>query len=724
MKKIISFVLISLLVLSITFIDYGFAKSEKEVSILFTHDMHSHLEPDKYNEDGTIKERGGFAKIKTLRDETLKKYPQTLLLDGGDFAMGTPFQTIFREKASELKMMAEVGFDITTLGNHEFDYRARGLAKMLNEAKNFKSQKEEAENQINKENPQNIGKSQNVNIDNKTKLTRESVNSVNSQRSEEENKEEVEKEESDTLPTLLASNINWKKSLGDKKLKADAKVLKDAFDNYGGKEYTILEKDGVRIGIIGLLGEEAIEDSPLSGLKFDNYIESAKKYVKILKDEKVDLIIALSHSGTNLEKWEESEDVKLAKEIPEIDLIISGHSHTTLDEAKKVGNTIIASCGAYNQNVGHIILEKDKEGWKLKGYKLIALDEKIKQDEVIAQIIENYKKDIDEIFFKSYGVSADKVIAKSDFDFKNISEIGMKQGEEPLGNLIADAYLEIANKHIKEGEQPFDLALTPSGTIRASFGKGDIDARNIFNVSSLGIGEDDKVGYPLVDVYLTGKELKTIAEVDASISDDKTAARIYTSGLSYTINRKRLFLNRAVDFAFVDKEGKKIGEVEDKKLYRVVGGLYTTQMLSLVKDNSFGLLSVEPKDEKGNVIKDFSKRIIKDEQGNELKEWKVLLDYMNNFGGQVPQYYAETHNRKNVNDTYSPLELLKQPNNIAIMALCIILIPIVIIVGIFIWLRKRRNARRGFSKSIFRDGGRYYKPSKVNRRKKFGKRRR
>ena len=64
-----------------------------------------------------------------------------------------------------------------------------------------------------------------------------------------------------------------------------------------------------------------------------------------------------------------------------------------------------------------------------------------------------------------------------------------------------------------------DVAISPSGTIRETFQKGTVTVSDAFNVSSLGIGADRIPGYPLVSVYLTGKELKTIAEIEMCIRD-------------------------------------------------------------------------------------------------------------------------------------------------------------------------------------------------------------
>ncbi len=70
---------------------------------------------------------------------------------------------------------------------------------------------------------------------------------------------------------------------------------------------------------------------------------------------------------------------------------------------------------------------------------------------------------------------------------------------------------------------------------------------DVFNVSSLGIGPDKVSGYPLISVYLTGKELKTAAEVDASIAPIMSVAQLYMSGVNYTFNPKRLIFNKVVD---------------------------------------------------------------------------------------------------------------------------------------------------------------------------------
>ncbi len=104
------------------------------VDIIFTHDTHSHLDSFTTVVDGAGTETGGFARIQTVIDEKKAQNPDTLVLDGGDFSMGTLVQTVFEEEAAELRMLGSIGCDVTTLGNHEYDYRSEGLSNMLKSA--------------------------------------------------------------------------------------------------------------------------------------------------------------------------------------------------------------------------------------------------------------------------------------------------------------------------------------------------------------------------------------------------------------------------------------------------------------------------------------------------------------------------------------------------------------------------------------------------------------
>ena len=630
--------------------------NEKEqISILFTHDMHSHLDSKNIVLDGKKQDIGGFARIKTVKDQIEEKYPETLLVDAGDFAMGTAFQTIYKKQAPELVTMGKIGYDATVLGNHEFDYSAKATAEMLNSA------------------------------------VREAGGREN-------------------LPAMTGLNIDWNKTLKDKDTKTNGQALKDAFQNYGVEDYKVVEKNGVKIAIFGLIGDDAIQYSGNAKIHFSNYIERAKQIVgEIMRNDEADYIVCLSHGGTGdkEEDYENSDDVRLAKEVKGIDLIISGHSHTTFEEPKKVGDTVLVCCGEYNHNIGHVVLEKTQDKFQVADYKLIPLNKNIKKDSAIQATVDSYKPLINSEYFSDYGYSYDQVLANNSVEFTQIEDFGEEQKEDNLANLIADSYvytvdqMEKNKETAKSNKDPVTVSVVPAGTVRDSFAKGPITVSDVFDVNSLGVGKDGKAGYPVVSVYLTGKEIKNIAEIDASVSPNMKSARLYTSGLSYNINKHRMPLNKAYNVKLQD-ENNKITKLENKKLYRVVGGLFTCQSLNLVKDKSHSLLSIEPKDKDGKVIENLEDAVIKDKKGNELKEWYVLANYIDSFDNdKIPSYYEKNHNRKIVENTFNPVKILKNPNHIAIMIYAIALIPIVIIVGIIVAIIRSRQRRRGYKKSIF-----------------------
>ena len=104
-----------------------------ETTILFTHDTHDHFLPMPDEEGG---EYGGYTRLATLlRQERAAAETPVVTLDAGDFSMGSLFQTIYSTDAPELRALGAMGYDVTTFGNHEFDYRAEGLADMLSAAR-------------------------------------------------------------------------------------------------------------------------------------------------------------------------------------------------------------------------------------------------------------------------------------------------------------------------------------------------------------------------------------------------------------------------------------------------------------------------------------------------------------------------------------------------------------------------------------------------------------
>ena len=102
---------------------------EKEFVILFTNDFHSQIEPlgkeETYNAD-----RGGIKRIKALVDSVRAAEPHVLLADAGDLVQGTYYFSLLNGVV-EMMILEELGYDVRTLGNHEFDKKMVGLGDML-----------------------------------------------------------------------------------------------------------------------------------------------------------------------------------------------------------------------------------------------------------------------------------------------------------------------------------------------------------------------------------------------------------------------------------------------------------------------------------------------------------------------------------------------------------------------------------------------------------------
>ena len=119
-KKLVGLGLGLLLFIGIAFPQLHVVADEtmQTVDIMFLHDTHSHLNSFTTVEGTETVTMGGFSRIKTLINVQKEKNPDTLLLDAGDFSMGTLVQVVYEEEAAELRMLGELGIEATTLGNH------------------------------------------------------------------------------------------------------------------------------------------------------------------------------------------------------------------------------------------------------------------------------------------------------------------------------------------------------------------------------------------------------------------------------------------------------------------------------------------------------------------------------------------------------------------------------------------------------------------------------
>lgn len=108
-------------------------KGEAELTILHTNDLHSHIDPFPDN-DGKYAGKGGFARLFALIKQVRQSNTNVLLLDSGDIFQGTPYFNFYGGEL-EIKLMSDMQYDASTLGNHEFDNGSLHLAEQIKKAK-------------------------------------------------------------------------------------------------------------------------------------------------------------------------------------------------------------------------------------------------------------------------------------------------------------------------------------------------------------------------------------------------------------------------------------------------------------------------------------------------------------------------------------------------------------------------------------------------------------
>lgn len=608
---------------------------ENQLTLLFTHDLHSYFLPvNAPAGDGNSVIQGGYARLSSLiQDQRTRFGKSALMVDAGDFSMGTLFHTIYPTDAAELRLMGAMGYEVVTPGNHEFDLRADNFARMLRAAKSS----------------------------------------------------------GEHLPALVTSNFEF---IPGNPRSVD---LQQAFLEFPVSEFIVLEKNGLRIGLFGLMGKTAGDYSAFPhDVIFTDIVQAAKRMVDELENkEKVDVIIALSHSGTAKDE-SESEDEILAREVPEIDVIISGHTHTILAQPIVIGKTFIVSSGSHGAYLGVLQLDFSGEGGgKLIGYELLEVTKDLPEDPAIAEQVLRYDDMVEEKFLAQYDLHTEQVLAKSDFNFDSTDSIFNQPRETGLGNLIADSFRYAVEQIEGDRYELVHLTIEPLGMICSTLASGDITVSDAFRVLSLGLGPDDEIGSPLVTFYLTGDEIRQTLELEATIAPIMLGdAHLQVSGITFTFNPYRVPFNRVTSVSLLEADGSE-KPLDPQMQYRVATDYWALEALETVNESAYGMLKIIPKDRNGESITELEETILDsdiDKPGiQEVKEWVALTEYLKNLPDpdgdgvpNVPERYRQPEGRIVVDSSWNPLDLIRGGNYITFIVVCM-LIFIIVIIGLLIW---------------------------------------
>lgn len=503
--------------------------------------------------------------IKEKQQQAKKDHCGVITLDAGDISMGTLYALFYELYATEYRALAVMGYDAFVFGNHDFDPGLTSLGYMVYNSRILGHQ----------------------------------LNPIT--------------EKPLQFPINITANITGS---GNETFENALKYLQHT-------PYVIYTRGDVKVGVFGLLGKQAFSMSKVTkDLDYKDPIATAKTIVKTLKEKDVDFIVALSHSGAKLR--EASEDFALAKACPDIDLIISGHDHEAIFKPLKVGKTAIVSAGCNGKLVGEVELTKEADE-NPTAYTLSQVPTDIEREPAATRLFDTLDINLITLFNSRFHFAPDYTV------IDNPKEIPMgpdSNGFYPLNYEIAKAlYMESERDGRFFAEKEKLVAIVPSGVVRASLPSGEVTYQDVYNVVPLGKDTRSNPGYPLVLCYVTGKELKRICEVNASVAPTMEDAYLTFYNLTYTYNSKGVPFFRVKD-VFVG--GKK---VENKELYPVVTDSFTASSLAMIEKKSCGLISIYPKDQNGKEIRNINKAVlsasgIEGFANTDLTGWLVYALYL------------------------------------------------------------------------------------------------
>lgn len=458
-----------------------------DLVLFLANDMHSNLGPSKiYNADGTTSVIGGVARMAAaLTQERARAEGKALTLNGGDYSQGTPYQDGY-QKGWEIMVMAALGFDYVTLGNHEFDVGDQAIENSW------------------------------VNAE-----ANRAVFGV--------------KEE---LPTLIVSNMFIKYDKDGNVIEytnADIKPDDPANNAFasgeyaetGAVNYAITEVNGYKVGLFALEGSESYGYCKNSDLTRMDCSAVANTYAKFLKvDKGCDIVIAVSHCG--------DEEDKAVAEASEgyLDVIQSAHSHTCYDAPINVNGVIIYSTGEYAQHLGILSLNKTANGWdwnKDESRILTLTDAFDKADSdtsapaaayrKLAALVSKYDAALvasDGYFSKLglSGVTSESVVMNVEqgcnYVFGRNGDGGYTYVQSPVTAFIGDAF------NYASGSQ---VSFFFGGYVRTALYQGEFTVADAFNMQSTGESAlDHSAGSSLIVAPLSGRQLIGVCVFDAMCS--------------------------------------------------------------------------------------------------------------------------------------------------------------------------------------------------------------
>jgi UDP-sugar diphosphatase len=400
---------------------------------------------------------------------------------------------------------------------------------------------------------------------------------------------------------------------------------------------------GHKIGFIGLMGMSAADVAPYKDpITFAPLAETMRREIDRLKAEGVSIFIAVTHSGVE-------EDIQLAKDVPELHLIVGGHSHTLIPEPMRVNNTLIVQAGSLLQYLGilEIAFNPEKGTIRLlneeRGNPYVKkLSNEVESDVEMVEKVQGFEIALDGAIAEWTSGQVDdyrKILSETSFPIPSTPILQ----ETPMGNVVTDAIrLGVQNAMTER----VDFAFLANGVIRGDFPAGPIPFYDVVSYTGLGSGPDASPGYPLVSVYFTGTEVRRILEITILLSQLRgDTYYLQASGLTYEFDVDRAiwlripFVGTPIPASkAVSKAWRYTGEGvqgnfpeqfeslewEDDRLYHVVTDYYNASFLPFV-GTIVPNLQLEFKDKNGEPVQLDNRIVYRD--GKPYKVWQAVAEF-------------------------------------------------------------------------------------------------
>ena len=450
---------------------------EQQVTILYTNDFHSALDPIPayWLPDSPL--LGGAAKLSTLINQVRERERPTFLFDAGDMFTGS--LSFLTRGEVLMEMMLAMRYDAMAIGNHEFDYGAANFSKQMHRV---------------------------------------------------------------PFP-VLGANIFYRGT-----------------SHRYSRPWTIVERDGVRLGVIGVIGLDArsvVLPAGISELDFTDPVGAVAEGVREL-EANVDLTVVLAHQGktgpmqTDAEARSDvrrdfDEDAHLAGAVPGIDVLIGGHAHRGIEQPwvhPSTGTLVVQTYG-YGTRLGYLRL-KVREGRVTAhdGRLLEVRSDTLAPDPVVEARLAPYREHAKPVIGEVVGTLAHRLVR----DYR---------AESSLGSFVADVMREVSGA---------EVAFQNAGGLRADLPAGAVTRGNVLDALPF--------VNSVVAMELTGVQIRAVLEQGLTLE----RGMIQVSGLRAEYDLGRSPGRRLVSLAIGG------APADDARRYRVAtnsflaqgGDLYTT----------------------------------------------------------------------------------------------------------------------------------------------------